>query len=148
MTLLPAALTTEQLRAIALEVADELNEVKREGRSFSARDNVIDDYAVRFALRFLAAIPEKAEPVAWETPVAGLIQYVTESKYQKFTDAIKRYYRPHIKPSQIPSDMVLVPREPTQDMLIAAWNTSRVGRCPEDDIATYRAMIAAAPKGE
>ena len=41
----------EEIRDIALEVADELNKVKRAGQSFSARDNVIDDYAVRFVDR-------------------------------------------------------------------------------------------------
>jgi hypothetical protein len=38
----------------------------------------------------------RGEPIAWETDKGnGLIRYVTESRYQKFSHSIQRYYRPY-----------------------------------------------------
>ena len=47
--------------------------------------------------------PALPEPIAWETDRGnGLIQYVTDSRYQKFSACIKRFYRPHTTPPALP----------------------------------------------
>lgn len=46
----------------------------------------------------------------------------------------------------IPEGWQLVPKEPTGDMLNAAWNAAQVGRSPQEDRAVWTAMLEAAPK--
>lgn len=50
----------------------------------------------------------------------------------------------HVAP-QVPDGMVMVPREPTKEMLCAAWNAATVGRSPDEDRKVWSAMLAAAP---
>jgi hypothetical protein len=50
--------------------------------------------------------------------------------------------------AELPSDMVPVPREPTEAMMVAGWNAQvpQLGDCLLGN--AYRAMLAAAGKGE
>jgi len=54
----------------------------------------------------------------------------------------------------VPENCVVVPKEPTEDMVEAGRNTPCIDTgnyeedAPEDYRVVYRAMIAAAPKGE
>jgi hypothetical protein len=48
-----------------LKVADNLNEIKKEGLSFKARDDVIDSYAIAFAHALIKAVEQEADVVAW-----------------------------------------------------------------------------------
>lgn len=36
-----------------------------------------------------------SEPMAWESTTPGYIKYVTDSRYQKFSDETKRWYKPY-----------------------------------------------------
>lgn len=53
------------IKEVALEVAYKLNSVKQAGLSFTSRDEVIDEYAVKFATAFLAELSKREEAVAW-----------------------------------------------------------------------------------
>lgn len=53
------------IKQVALEVADKLNSAKQAGLSFTSRDEVIDEYAVKFATAFLAELSKRAEAVGY-----------------------------------------------------------------------------------
>lgn len=47
------------------------------------------------AARALLAVADGAEPYAWEAPSGcGVVRFVTEARYRKFSPIIQRYYRP------------------------------------------------------
>ena len=39
--------------------------------------------------------PVKPEPIAWEATSAGVIKFVTDSRYKKFSQNIQQYYKPY-----------------------------------------------------
>ncbi len=116
-----------------------------------------------------------AEPIAWESTTVGYIKYVTNKRYQKFSDAVKKWYRPI--PSPIPEGWQLAPKVSTAEMEDAArhlmlWldftrpteaslisHCKRLGKEPPPECKdvdhvpskamrlfwVYRAMLAAAP---
>ena len=86
----------------------------------------------------LYAAPQQAQPGYW---FGDKVQEADPAKWAQ-----------QAQPAHAPADMVMVPREPSDDMLIAgqeAWAVIKPKRnaiedCREAD-AVYRAMIAAAP---
>jgi len=54
----------------------------------------------------------------------------------------------HLAPRIVRDGMVVVPKEPTEEMIEAwdAWNSTPFNEC-EDDATGYKAMISAAQKG-
>ena len=47
------------------------------------------------AIREALAEPVKQEPIAWEATSAGVIKFVTDSRYKKFSQNIQQYYKPY-----------------------------------------------------
>ena len=47
------------------------------------------------AIRESLAEPVKQEPIAWEATSAGVIKFVTDSRYKKFSQNIQQYYKPY-----------------------------------------------------
>ena len=58
-------------------------------------------HGIELADKALAAIgkalaePVKQEPIAWEATSAGVIKFVTDSRYKKFSQNIQQYYKPY-----------------------------------------------------
>ena len=38
---------------------------------------------------------EAQEPVAWESTTPGYIKYITQARYEKFSPAVRRWYKPY-----------------------------------------------------
>jgi len=57
---------------------------------------VIDRYGnyIRAALEAALSVSD-AEPIAWESTTVGYIKYVTDARYQKFSDEVKKWYKPY-----------------------------------------------------
>lgn len=136
-----------KIEELALKVADELNEMKHKGKSFAARDAVIDDYAIRFATRFLAAYTEQQEPVIHEgRPYREWYsRKISECGDPNDLPSGARYAAPPLP--AIPAHLCVVPREPTKEMVAASWYAAgsvRFGDGQEKYIAVaWQAMIAA-----
>ena len=127
------------IEQIALEVAQEMG-------------LIANGVYEAFAKQFIAAYLEQQEPVAW--------CYV-QSGYTHYTDDKRDWYdAPGIEevtplflapPPAVPEDMCLVPLEPTERMLEEAYvfgncMLQATNKC--DPALLYKAMIAAAPKGD
>lgn len=44
---------------------------------------------------YLAPQQEAQEPVAWESTILGYIKYITQARYEKFSPAVRRWYKPY-----------------------------------------------------
>ena len=55
------------------------------------------DHLTTWAQRFMTAAPkqEAQEPVAWESTTPGYIKYITQARYEKFSPAVRRWYKPY-----------------------------------------------------
>ena len=79
-------ISRERFQQIALEVADELNEVKKSGLSFKARDDVIDAYAIEFAHALIKAVEAECDVVAEvDRKVVGYLKLVNSSSFNEVT---------------------------------------------------------------
>ena len=108
-----------------------------------------------FAKQFLDAWLAQQEPVAWvDTVTSPRPRCITNLDYRSVTEAesgveyVPLFLAP---PPAIPEDMCLVPLEPTERMLEEAYvfgncMLQATNKC--DPALLYKAMIAAAPKGE
>ena len=47
------------------------------------------------AVLALAPRQEAQEPVAWESTTPGYIKYITQARYEKFSPAVRRWYKPY-----------------------------------------------------
>ena len=45
--------------------------------------------------RMAAPQQEAQEPVAWESTTPGYIKYITQARYEKFSPAVRRWYKPY-----------------------------------------------------
>ena len=47
------------------------------------------------AARDVNSRQEAQEPVAWESTTPGYIKYITQARYEKFSPAVRRWYKPY-----------------------------------------------------
>ena len=52
-------------------------------------------YSVGDLSQPLAPQQEAQEPVAWESTTPGYIKYITQARYEKFSPAVRRWYKPY-----------------------------------------------------
>ena len=54
-------------------------------------------YDAAYALLAMGAAPqqEAQEPVAWESTTPGYIKYITQARYEEFSPAVRRWYKPY-----------------------------------------------------
>ena len=45
--------------------------------------------------KWAAPQQEAHEPVAWESTTPGYIKYITQAQYEKFSPAVRRWYKPY-----------------------------------------------------
>lgn len=102
---------------------------------------------------------ELSEPVAWESTTPAYTKYVTQSRYEKFSPAVRSWYKPFkcsacaAPPAQQPAPSAaaaegwkLVPVKETQEMLTAVYNMVRPGTWLEVAQTVWRTMVEAAPQ--
>lgn len=71
------------------EIAQLVNELTKVAKEFAGAQQLRE----RISQLVVAAI-KPAEPLTWEATSAGLTKFVADARYQKFSPAIQRYYRP------------------------------------------------------
>ena len=49
----------------------------------------------QFQSAMAAPQQEAQEPVAWESTILGYIKYITQARYEKFSPAVRRWYKPY-----------------------------------------------------
>lgn len=54
-------------------------------------NGLIDEVLAKWA----APQQEAQEPFAWESTTPGYIKYITQARYEKFSPAVRRWYKPY-----------------------------------------------------
>jgi hypothetical protein len=125
-------MTPEQIEKLALEVAE------KQGCWLMYSKEYKNDI-IGLCTRFLAAyLKECGEPVGW-LDGRGRFFYANDPDYSSDHEGMTPCYT---HPATIPEGMVLVPIEPTQEMLDASTQVYD----NESAEACYKAMISAARK--
>lgn len=53
------------------------------------------EFARAVLAKWAAPQQEAQEPVAWESTTPGYIKYITQTRYEKFSPAVRRWYKPY-----------------------------------------------------
>ena len=145
-------MTPEQIKEIALRVARRFFSPSEDGTKIYTNDpysagEITDDlYAYTSAI--LEEVQKASEPVAWlfqhdETGRTVCVDaWQVENGFEENNPRLQKIHPLYLHPPVAPDGMVLVPKEPTKEMIDAG-----LCGCMDNDVTVcvYQAMLAAAP---